>query len=311
MRKHVVRLLLVLGLTAVAFSKPYEIVEKENAVTMLYHGQTLWAYHHDPAEGKPYFHPLSATDGTLFTDLRPEDHPWHRGVWFSWKGINGVNYWEEDRKTGTSDGETRIVQMKRRVSETQTIQLEFDIDYVPTETNAVVMKEHRRVIVSPPDKTGTYRIDWSSTFQALDQDVILTRTPPLNKPNGKAWGGYAGWSVRMNKGVMGGVFINSHGVEGADRQPATWMLFKAPQGGSLLFMDHPQNLNYPVKWYLAPDMPYFNPAVIHDAPHTIKAGQTLRLCYRLVIAPGLWDDDRALKAWNAWIGATESKIKQD
>ena len=308
MNKHM-RLLLVVGLATVAFPESYEIVEMENAVTASYNGQTVWTYHHAPAEGKPYFHPLSATDSTLFTDLRPEDHPWHRGVWFSWKSINGVNYWEEDPKTGKSDGETRIVQMTRWASKAKTVHLEFEIDYMPTESNNVVMKEQRRIAVSPPDKTGTYSIDWSTTFRALERDVSLDRTPPANQPNGQPWGGYAGWSVRMNKGVMGGIFLNSHDVAGADRQPANWMVFKGPQGGSLIFMDHPQNLNYPAIWYLAPNMPYFSPAVIHDAPHTIKARHTLSLTYRLVVAAGVWDRDRAMKAWNAWAGVTEPGIE--
>ena len=25
---------------------------------------------------------------------RPPDHIWHHGLWFSWKFINKVNYWE-------------------------------------------------------------------------------------------------------------------------------------------------------------------------------------------------------------------------
>ena len=56
-------------------------------------GKVLWQYNFDKAEGKPYFHPLAAADGTVLTDLRPADHVWHRGLWFSWKHVNHVNYW--------------------------------------------------------------------------------------------------------------------------------------------------------------------------------------------------------------------------
>jgi hypothetical protein len=74
-------------------------------------GETVrWSLHHDPAAGKPFFHPLTLPDGTVLTDLRPDDHPWHRGLWWSWKFINGVNYWEEDRKTGRSDGKTELLE---------------------------------------------------------------------------------------------------------------------------------------------------------------------------------------------------------
>ena len=41
------------------------------------------------------------------TNFKPEDHPWHYGLWFSWKYINKANYWEEDRQTGKAEGATR------------------------------------------------------------------------------------------------------------------------------------------------------------------------------------------------------------
>lgn len=305
MTRSILSTLLLLTMAPAAFCKPHEVIEEDHAVTTRHNGRTLWTYHHNPVEGKPYFHPVCSTDGIAFTDLRPKDHPWHRAVWFSWKTINAVNYWEEAPETGRSAGETRVARIKRQVSDSGAVQFELDIDYAAAHGDSVVMEEQRRLLVSPPGKAGVYTIDWSATFQALENDVTLDRTPPANQPNGQPWGGYAGWSVRMNKGVMGGIFVNSRGAENADRQPAAWMLFKAPQGGSLLFMDHPQNLNYPAKWYLAPNMPYFSPAVIHDARHTIKAGQTLSLRYRLVVAPGSMTSDHARKAWSAWTGVRE------
>jgi type 1 glutamine amidotransferase len=42
---------------------------------------------------KPYFHPLTV-NSTILSCVSPPDHTWHLGLWFSWKFINGVNYWE-------------------------------------------------------------------------------------------------------------------------------------------------------------------------------------------------------------------------
>jgi hypothetical protein len=114
-----------------------EILEEEHSVSAKQDGRVLWTYNHNPAEGKPYFHPLSSTDGTMFTDLRPGDHP--------------------------------------------------------------------------------------------------------------------------------------------------------------------SNFNHPTKWYIYKSMPFFSPVVIHDAPHTIKAGDNLNLKYRLVISPGTMSKDVADKAWKAWV----------
>jgi pimeloyl-ACP methyl ester carboxylesterase len=50
----------------------------------------LWQAVADPAQGKPYFHPLATPGGVVVSDLRPADHLWHRGLWWSWKLINGL-----------------------------------------------------------------------------------------------------------------------------------------------------------------------------------------------------------------------------
>ena len=293
----------LVAVTSIAAAKGLKVTEAEHQVSAKIDGKPLWTFNHDPAEGKPYFHPLSSTDGTVFTDLRPKDHPWHRGVWFSWKKINGVNYWEESRKTGKSAGETRTTKVERRVAADKAATMTLELEYAPAGSDDVVMNESRGVVVSPPTEDGIYTIDWSSEFRALKDDVVLDRTPLPGQEGGKGHGGYAGWSVRMNKDVKGGVFLNNAGQIGASvhRQPTPWMQFSSPEGSSLLFMDHPGNLRHPAKWFVAEKMPYFSPAVIHDAPHTIKAGESLSLRYRLVVLPDAVSGKAADAIWNRWV----------
>ena len=72
----------------------------------------VWQFNYKTEEGKPYFHPITVAGSPALTDFRPADHPWHRALWFSWKYINGVLYWEEDRKTGKAPGETELTGVK-------------------------------------------------------------------------------------------------------------------------------------------------------------------------------------------------------
>ncbi|VGO11484.1 hypothetical protein PDESU_00028 [Pontiella desulfatans] len=292
------RMLLILLVSAPAFAG-LELRQGAGSIAAWLDGKALWTYNCDPADGKPWFHPLASTEGTVFTDLRPEDHPWHRGVWFSWKFINGVNYWEEERETHASAGETRIRKVAGTIKD-QTARINLEIEYAPAGTEAPVMRENRLVVVAAPDETGTYSIDWSSTFQALEKTVVLDRTPIPGQPGGKSWGGYAGWSVRMNAAMKGGTFLDSEGRESAHRAAAAWTLFNAPEGGSLLFMDHPDNFGHPSKWYIAPGMPFFGPAVIHDAPQALQAGETRTLNYRLVVLPGIGTREAASRLWKKW-----------
>src|SRR5688572_27335838 len=66
----------------------------------------VWKFSFDPKNGKPFFDPLGPVGGPRLTNFKPEDHPWHYGLWFSWKYINGANYWEENRTTGKAEGLT-------------------------------------------------------------------------------------------------------------------------------------------------------------------------------------------------------------
>jgi hypothetical protein len=289
------------------------IEESKDAIALRLNGKPVWTLNHNPEEGKPYVHPLATTTGQVFSDLRPKDHPWHRALWFSWKFINGVNYWEENPSTGKSRGQTLLLSTKRKISPEKEVSVEMTLAYAPAGKTEQVMRENRSVVISPPDKNGAYTIDWASEFQALKNDVVLDRTPLPGQPKGKNYGGYAGYSVRMNKDVRGGTFLSSEGLTGSKthRQPARWMIYSTTAGGSLLFMDHPTNLRYPAKWYVAEGMPYFSPSVIHDAPHTIKAGKSLRLQYRLVVYPAAVDTGSAEKQWKKWSAksATGNKLK--
>ena len=132
--------------------------------------------------------------------------------------------------------------------------------------------------------------------------MVFDRTPIPGQPGGRGWGGYAGYSLRMNRDVAGGVFENSEKLTGAatHRQPARWVSYSKPGFGGVLFLDHPANLRHPAKWYVVEGMPYFSPVSIHDAPHTIKAGESLQLQYRLVIQPEVVGADFAEQEWKRW-----------
>src|SRR5687768_7693598 len=54
---------------------------------------TLWRFSYDEKAGKPYFHPVAVANGPSLTNFKPEDHPWHYALWFSWKYVNKINYW--------------------------------------------------------------------------------------------------------------------------------------------------------------------------------------------------------------------------
>ena len=53
-----------------------------------------WTYHWG-ARRRPYVHPLRTPAGHVLTRNAPADHPWHHGLWFTIKYVDGDNFWEE------------------------------------------------------------------------------------------------------------------------------------------------------------------------------------------------------------------------
>jgi hypothetical protein len=86
-------------------------LQLQPGIKLLNHGRMVWEHVHDKKIGKPYMR-FGLLDGTELTrpwpvpkDYPKSDHVWHRALWWSWKMINGVNYWEENQ-TGTEPIDT-------------------------------------------------------------------------------------------------------------------------------------------------------------------------------------------------------------
>jgi type 1 glutamine amidotransferase len=278
----------------------------KKSVTLLNNDKIVWQHHFDQAEGKPYFHPLSTLDGSVLTGNRPEDHPWHRAVWFSWKYINGLNYWEEDRETGISEGITELKSVKTRLDKQFGAEFNLELTYHPP-GSADLLREECTVRMSSPDADGSYFMDWESTFTALANEVVLDRTPLPDEPDGKSWGGYAGFSARLNLQLWDVKTINDSGnTEDLHGKSSRWMSYQAKNlkgnSVSMTIIDHPSNPNHPNKWFISNDpvtpFYYFSPAVVFDQKMILKKGEKLHLKYRLLVSSGELNPEQINSTWN-------------
>ena len=95
----------------------------------------------------PYFHPLRTTDGRLMTWDRPPDHLWHHGLWFSWKFINKINYWELDAKTGRPAGRTSWSNIRIATGRDLKARIDMDLAYRPAGEDVPVLRY--RVLIHP------------------------------------------------------------------------------------------------------------------------------------------------------------------
>ena len=258
----------------------------------------VWQFSFDPQKGKPFFHPLTAADGTALTNFKPQDHPWHYGLWFSWKYINHANYWEEDRATGRAEGTTRWTSPKIKTQADGSATIQLNLEYIHP-SNRVDMTEMRELKISAPGADGSYSIDWRATFRAGKVGAILDRTPMPDEPDGRVNGGYAGLGLRMASQPLTMSVVCSTGVvarfESDRARPNAAAVAcnftdgSRDVGGIAIFSD-PANAGKDAPWYLinSEQMRFACAAILAPKILTLKPGEEMKLHYRIAVRPKEW-----------------------
>ncbi|HQE27943.1 MAG TPA: PmoA family protein [Phycisphaerae bacterium] len=290
-----------------AASPAYRWAQTDDSIALLNGDRIVWRFNYGKDLPKAYFDPLNLPDGTELVWLSPPDHEWHFALWFSWKEINGLNYWEQWNTPG--QGRTRVLDGRARANPDHSADIDLTVSYHP-DGKPALLTERRSIHVHPPEADGSYRIDWTSAFTAGAEDVHLK--------GGTAGGGYAGLSVRISPRTREWQLLDSEGrrdqpCEGMARhthgQRSKWcdfslvgMLTGSPAGVTVF--DHPANLRHPSYWHNLIDdripFGYFSPALLWAEPYTLPAGQELVLRYRILIHAGRPDAERFDAEWHAF-----------
>ena len=258
--------------------------------------QTIWTYHFDPRY-KPFFHPLYSPDGILITSEAPADHPWHLGLWFCWKYINGLNYWEYqgDPKLGISEGRTNLLETRIRKRRNGSARITQQLIYHPwNQMDQPVMKETRITTVSAPNRERGYLIGMEHEFTAL-ADVLLDRTPVQTNAEGITWGGYAGLSIRFDGNLSSPSYFSASSDSVVSGERASWVSarLEAPDGRQVqvTILEDSRNPRHPTPWYCinrpAQRFWFYSPAILYHEPMALKKGDKLVLRYHVQVAGSL------------------------
>jgi hypothetical protein len=273
----------------------------------------VWQFSFDPQKGKPFFHPLTVAGGPALTNFKPVDHPWHYGLWFSWKYINHVNYWEEDRMTGHAEGATRWSTPVIETKPDGSARIRFDLTYT-NPSNRVDMTESRDLEISAPKPDGSYTIDWRAHFTAGKAGAVLDRTPMPGEPDGKVNGGYAGLGIRMaaqplTMSVVCSTGLVTHFESDRARPNAAAVGCNFSEGpkeiGGLAIFSAPANTGENAPWYLinGEQFRFACAAILAPKPLTLAAGERMNLDYRIAVQPRAWTTNTLQTAYAAWLPA--------
>ena len=255
-------------------------------------GKVVWNLDVDTPEGKPALHPLTLPSGRTLTDFHPADHFWHLGFWFSFKYLNGVNYWEPVDIKGRgakAAGETRVTG-RSIVCRGGGADVVLDIEYGPDGKGETVLSERRTMSFSEPDGLGGYKIGIAHEFTARC-DVTIERTPPFRDKKGNWQRGYTGWTLRIPKEIAAEFDVSGtdgretpRGICGEEGREVHFVSRTNGEGVKFSVLESPVAST---RFYIWADKRSVNPSPVFVAPVTIKAGETLRLRYELAVHHGM------------------------
>ena len=275
-------------------------------------GATVWRFSFDAKSGKPFFDPVAVAGLPSLTNFKPTDHPWHYGLWFSWKYINHVNYWEEDRTSGHAAGSTRWTTPVIDARPDGSAKITMSLTYARA-TGEVDMTERRTLVISAPAADGSYTIDWDLRFTAGKDGAQLDRTPMPGEPNGAVNGGYAGLSVRLAPLTMSVMstegpitdFPGSRARPNAAAVAGNFTDGDTPIGGIAILSD-PANIGEKAPWYIINQerdtFRFICAAVLAPAIRTLPAGAQWNLRYRVAVRRAPWTADALRAAVGNWAG---------
>lgn len=270
----------------------------DGRIDVLIDGKPFTAYYFAPELPRPYFHPLRLADGRVITrgfpmikdapgEEKDRDHPHHRSCWFTHGDLNGVDYWSaESAKIPGRIVNRSITKVKGGSSKGV---LAMEMDWIDNKGNKVLIQKEE----------VTFRGQGENRI--MDFDIRLTAIGQDAKFGDTKEGSFAVRLATPLKEKNGAVIVNSKGAVGMKNcwgKKAEWVDYSGELGGSkvgVTMMDHPGNLRYPTTWHVR-DYGLFaaNPFGLkdftgdkkQDGSVVLKAGQTLRFKYRILIHPG-------------------------
>lgn len=300
-RNPVVTVLLCLLLTlafAVASQAADVALKREgDRIDITVYGQPFTTLYFGPDAPKPYLHPLRTASGKIVTRgfpmikddpeeirTRYQDHPHHRGLWYTHGDVNGVDFWAE----GKGKGHVVFQSLEEMKSGRQGV-LVATFQWVTPEGKKLLTETKKLVVQG---RKNARIIDVEETLQANGEAVKLGDTKEGT------------FAVRLAARLApknGGTMVSSEGGKGEKEiwgKRANWVDYYAEIAGEtvgLAIFDHPGNPKHPTYWHsraygLHAANPFgehdFHADKTRDGSMTIAPDGRLTFRYRVFIHQG-------------------------
>ena len=260
-----------------------ELTENGKPVFVYNYGMRLAPGAAEHLRRSSYLHPVYAPDGTLLTDDFNKDHPHHRGIFWAWEVVT-FNGKTQDMWTLKGFNE-KFVRWNARETKSDLARLAVENGWYDGDRK--FLKEEVEILTHPASDRQRV-LDFTLSFEALDQPVVIVGTPDQKK-------GYGGFSVRTaprDGGATNTIIRTDEGISKEDgvlsRHPWAEIAgsFKGHEAGVRL-EDHPANPGYPHNgWLMRHGFAFLNVSYPGLEPLTLQPGKPLVLKYRVILFVG-------------------------
>jgi len=264
---------------------------------------------------KPYVHPLRTLAGRLVSGYRPHDHRWHKGLQMTASHLSGQNFWGGVSYLGPDQGYQHVPErvgfMRHNEFTTVTgtddrFELTESLTWVANDGTEWAGEQRGFRVHSVDHAAGSYALDWSIRLTNIRGEPLRFGSPTTA---GREMAGYTGLQWRGPRDFTGGQVLTPAGpatdeaTMGTPAADAEWIGFTAAHDdvdahSTLLFAHAPENLGadavHPSHWFVrSTPIPSVAFSWAFFEEFELPPGESFGYRYRVVVADGAWDHDRA------------------
>jgi len=269
---------------------PFLIKNSEQGIELLENGKPVFYYQRTPKSltgeyiCSNYIHPLYSLNGDTLTEEFPVDHPYHRGVFWTWHQLFADNVSLGDGWINDGISQDVIAAKTEKRSDRALISLDVIWKSSIFQNGKPFMHEHTVIIVHKL-KSDLRKIDFEITLQSLTGGLQIGGSADKK--------GYGGFCVRL-KCPENLVFTSEKGrvtPQELQSEAGPWMDFSAGfSTGSavsgLTILSHPGNPDFPEPWILRQKGSMQNVVFPGQNKITIPVDKPIVLRYRIIIHNG-------------------------
>lgn len=263
-------------------------------------GRLLAEYVHRPADPqlespRPYFHPLRTLGGELLTDVRPDDHVWHKGLSWTLPVVGDENFWGGPSYlagSGYRQLPNNGTQRHRAFTELVGTGFVERLDWV-AEGGALLLDELRRVTAAVLDES-TWVLGFTTTLRNTSDAPLVFGSPTTRgRPNA----GYGGLFWRGPRSFVGGTVLSAAGAGGDELRgaDAVWLGYTGRHDSgarsTVVIVDRLAAAGAPRRpWFVrSEEYACLCPAPFFHHEHVLDPGESFDASYDIVIADGASD----------------------